>query len=70
MQDMARNIGKSSGEKKTDYQTMYIALFKDVANALKYLHNSEDENSRKATEILENLQCMTEEIFMDSSDAK
>lgn len=70
MQDMARNIGKSSGEKKTDYQAMYATLFKDVANAMKYLHNSEDENSRKATEILENSQCMTEKIFIDSADAK
>lgn len=70
MQDMARNIGKPSGEKKTDYQTMYVTLFKDVANALKHLHNSEDENSRKATEILENSQYMTEEIFIDSADAK
>lgn len=68
MQDMLRNMRKETEGNPADYQAMYDFLFKEVTKALKYLQDSEDEEVKKAREILKSAQCVTEEIYIDSEN--
>ena len=68
MKDLIQNLEICGQERKgkADYQDMYDFLFKDVSSALTILHESADNNARKASEILKQGQCRAEEIYMES----
>lgn len=67
MNNVSENIGwkEQDRSERTDYQSMYRVLFKNVTYALEILQESEEECVKKVQEILKNGQCKCEEIYID-----
>lgn len=67
IQDMVQNLGmhkKCETDENANYRFMYDLLFREVTCALKVLQ--EEENIRKAINILKEGQCRAEEVYLKS----
>lgn len=63
MRELIQNVGIDNQGNKVDYKEKYDALFQKVLIAFEFLEHSEDENVKKARDILKSEQCMGQNGF-------